>query len=119
MVVVDERGELFPPGGVFESGCSTDILTGCSKAEGMEIALRTMSPKCIAVDEITAEEDCDALVSAAWCGVDLLATAHASSLSDLYQRKVYASLRNCDVFSQALILDQQKHWRLERMKVCT
>lgn len=119
VAVVDERGELFPPGNHFQPGCRTDILTGCSKAQGVEMALRTMSPRCIAVDEITAQEDCDALMGAAWCGVELLATAHAESVEDLMCRGVYRPLRECGLFTQAIVLRRDKSWYLERMKGCT
>lgn len=119
VAVVDERAELFPPGNHFQPGCRTDILTGCSKAQGVQMVLRTMSPHCIAVDEITAQEDCDALMSAAWCGVELLATAHAESVADLMSRGVYRPLRECGLFTQGIVLRRDKSWYLERMKGCT
>lgn len=117
--VVDERGELFPCGNVFVTGARTDVLTGCSKAQGVQMALRTMSPKCIAVDEITAVEDCQALMSAGWCGVELLATAHATDCKDLSSRRVYRPLAESGLFEQAIVLSRDKSWRLERMKLCT
>ena len=112
--VVDERGELFS-GNAFSSGSCTDILTGCSKSQGIYMLLRTMGPVCIAVDEITQPEDCTALIQAAGCGVSLLATAHASSLEDLKRRPVYKPLLESGVFAQALILRQDKTWRMERI----
>ena len=117
--VVDERGELFPAGDIFETGLRTDVLTGCSKAQGVEMALRTMGPKCIAVDEITAAEDCQALISAGWCGVELLATAHAANCEDLKRRPVYRPLAQSGLFEQAIILSRDKSWRMERMELCT
>ncbi len=119
VAVVDERGELFPMGANFEAGERTDILTGCSKTWGVETVLRCMGPSCIALDEITAEEDCKALLSAGWCGVDLLATAHASNVRDLKRRRIYQSLASSGLFSQALVLKQDKTWHLERMELCT
>lgn len=113
--VVDERGELFPCGNLFDPGTRTDVLTGCSKAQGVDIALRTMSPKCIAVDEITAQEDCQALVSALWCGVDLLATAHAANYNDLQSRPIYRPLIQTGLFKQVIVLSRDKSWHLERM----
>lgn len=115
VAVVDERRELFPDGNIFESGPRTDVLTGCKKAQGIDMALRTMGPKCIAVDEITAAEDCQALVSAGWCGVDLLATAHAANCNDLRNRKVYRPLAESGLFEQAIILGRDKSWHMERM----
>lgn len=119
VAVVDERGELFPGEGIFESGPRTDILTGCSKAQGVQMALRTMGPKCIAVDEITAGEDCQALSDAGWCGVELLATAHAANTEDLFSRRIYRPLVESGLFQQALVLDRDKSWHMERMEVCT
>lgn len=117
--VVDERGEIFPSGDVFDPGTRTDVLTGCSKAQGVEIALRTMGPKCIAVDEITAKEDCQALVNAGWCGVDLLATAHAANREDLYMRPVYRPIIETGLFERMIVLKRDKSWYMERMELCT
>jgi len=112
--VVDERGELFPSA-TFETGPRTDILIGCSKAQGVEMALRTMGPHCIAVDEITAAQDCQALMSAGWCGVELLATAHAVNCADLQNRKIYKPLADSGLFTHALVLRKDKSWHMERM----
>jgi len=111
--VVDERGELFPSG--FDHGNATDVMTGCSKRHGLELALRTMGPSCIAMDEITASEDCEALVQALWCGVRLIATAHASCMNDLFSRPVYAPIRASGFFDTVVVLQKDKSWRTERM----
>lgn len=111
--VVDQRGELFPP--QFERQGSMDVLSGCEKPEGIGILLRTMGPSTIGVDEITAEADCDALIRAGWCGVELLATAHARSARDLKCRPVYRSLADSGIFDHILVLDRDKSWREERM----
>lgn len=116
--VVDERGELFPSfdnRSCFSPGDNTDILTGCRKVEGIEMLLRTMNPDYIAVDEITAKEDCAALISACWCGVKLLATAHASSVKDLQHRCVYRSIIDSGLFHTAIVLSKDKSWRAERI----
>ena len=111
--VVDQRGELFPP--QFQRGKRVDVLTGCSKAEGIEMLLRTMGPSSIAVDEITSEVDCDALIRAGWCGVKLLATAHAHSVNDLKKRPVYRVLGESGLFDHMLVLARDKSWREERI----
>ena len=115
VTVVDERGELFPIGADFSKGCCTDVITGCGKAHGIEMALRTMGPSVIAVDEITAKTDCDALLHAAWCGVDLMATAHAANIKDLLQRPIYRPLAESGLFHTVLILNRDKSWRKERI----
>lgn len=113
--VVDERGELFPPG--FTTGIHTDILSNCPKAIGIEMVLRTMGPDYIAVDEITAKEDCEALLNAAFCGVKLLATVHASSAQDLKKRRLYQRLLCENVFSTDVIMSRDKSWRMERIRL--
>ena len=117
--VVDERQEVFPcVGGTscFECGQNTDILSGCPKAEGIEMAIRVMNPHVIAVDEVTAKQDCDALINAGWCGISLLATAHASSVKDYFERPIYKPLVESRLFDTLLILQMDKSWRAERVQ---
>ena len=112
--VIDERGEIFPDG--MCPGIGLDVLTGCSKASGIEMALRSMGPMCIGVDEITSESDCDSLIRAGWCGVRLVATAHASDADDLSRRPIYRSLRQSAIFDHVVILKRDKSWTVERMR---
>ena len=112
--VVDEREELFPSGIPREN--TMDVLLGCKKSDGIQMALRTMEPQIIAMDEITAQEDCQALQQGAWCGVTLLATAHASSLSDFFHRDIYAPLVRNNLFEKIVVLRSDKSWNLERSK---
>lgn len=113
--VVDERGELFPE--AFVHGKRLDILTGCPKPKGIELVLRTMGPQYIALDEITAEADCGALIQAANCGVQFLATAHGTSLRDLQSRCVYRPLIEQKIFHEILLLHPDKSFTRERMAV--
>lgn len=111
--VVDERSELFPEG--LLQGKRTDILTGCPKTLGVEIALRTLGPERIAVDEITAQKDCLALINASNCGVRLTATAHGSSVRDFRSRKVYEPLIDNCVFDTLIILRRDRSYEVERL----
>lgn len=113
VAVVDERGELFPRG--FDTGKRLDVLSGCPKALGIDMALRTMGPDTVAVDEITSESDTAALQRAGWCGVRLIATAHAHSSQDLRRRSVYKPLVRSGIFDTLLILHPDKSWYMERM----
>ena len=116
--VVDERGEIFPFSGgkmCFDPGNGTDVMTGRSKAEGIDCVIRAMGPKWIAVDEITRPADCDALVQALWCGVKVVATAHAAGVRDLFSRPVYRPIVDSGVFSTAVVLHTDKSYHLERI----
>ena len=81
------------------------------------MALRTMGPMCIAVDEITDQEDAEALLRAANCGVRLLATAHGETLKDLIDRTIYAQLLQNHVFDTLVRLRQDQSYTLERMEL--
>lgn len=116
--VVDEREEIFPMvrgDFCYPIGENTDILSGCPKSQGLEMVLRTMGPAYIAVDEISREEDCSALLKAGWCGVSLLATAHAHSRKDLLTRPVYKSLLANRLFDNLIVLKRDKSWRVEEL----
>ena len=114
--VVDERGELFPL--ELDADKNIDILTGATKHDGIHTLLRTMGPTVIAVDEITAKEDSNALLNAFHCGVKLLATAHAVSLTDFQNRIVYRPLAEQKVFDHLIILRPDKTFYTERMSLC-
>ena len=113
VAVVDERAELFPVG--LDTGGSVDILTGCPKPWGIEMVLRTMGPDTVAVDEITAPADCDALLQAGWCGVGVLATAHGVDRRDLRSRRIYKPLVDSGLFEDLVILHPDKSYHTERM----
>ena len=116
--VVDERREIFPRAGesiCFEAGPKTDVLSGVPKQVGIEMALRSMSPQVIAVDEITSVKDCRSIMQAGWCGVELLATAHASGREELMKRPLYKPLVSSGLFNWLVILREDKSFRLERM----
>lgn len=116
--VIDEREELFPryQGHLcFYPGKQTDVLSGCEKKYGIEWSLRNMTPSVIAVDEITANEDCAAILHAAWCGVSLFATAHAGNKEDLFARPAYSAILKHRLFQILLVMRPDKSWYAERI----
>ena len=118
VAVVDERKEIFPTEGnrlCFSPGIRTEILSGCKKSEGIPMLIRTMNPWIVAVDEITAQEDCKALIYGGWCGVKLIATAHAKDMHDFMHRPVYEPLITHGIFDHIVMMQADKSWRLERM----
>ena len=120
VAVVDERRELFPiVKGTFSfsPGLRTEVMSGCSKAVGIDMLIRTMNPRWIAVDEITAAEDTQALIHAGWCGVSLLATAHAEDLQDFLTRPVYKPMIQNRVFENIIVMQPDKSWEIERMNI--
>lgn len=110
--VIDDRGELFPEG--FLRGRRMDVLTQCPKEQGIDIALRTLGPEVITVDEVTQIRDCEVLSRAAHCGVKLLATAHAADIRDLQFRESYRTLLEQKIFDHILVLRKDRTCVLER-----
>ena len=107
VAVADERGEI---AGVYHGvpqfgiGCHTDVLDGAPKAIGIPMLLRSANPQIIAVDEITAREDLQAMMQAANCGVKLLATIHAADLQELKRKPLFAKLLGLQVFEKAITI---------------
>lgn len=95
VAVVDERCEF----SVVECRrLGVMLLRGYKRSDGMEIALRTMSPTVIAVDEIGARTESDAMTQSLNSGIRLIATAHASERSELERRGGFAPFMQADVF---------------------
>ena len=119
IAVLDERSEIFPSAHnamCFDIGPNTDVMNNCPKASGIDMLIRNMGPRAIAVDEITAARDCSALLQASWCGIEILATAHAYDKRDLYRRLVYRPIIERNIFQQLIILHHDKTWHHERME---
>ena len=116
--VSDERGEIAamregrPQ---FDLGPQTDVLSNLSKAEGMMLLLRAMGPQWIAADEITAQCDIVAMEQISYCGVKLLATAHAGSIEELHARPLYRSLLSLEIFKTAFVLRPDRSFCVEEV----
>ena len=74
----------------FDVGRRTDVMSDAPKSAAALMLLRAMNPQILAMDEITAPEDVDAIYEAVGCGVKLLATAHAGSWEDFCARPLTA-----------------------------
>ena len=108
--VADERGELAGTYGgeaQFDLGRMTDIVDRAPKSAGILMLLKNMSPQIIAVDEITSPEDIAAMRTAAYCGVELLASAHAEDIADLSVRPLYRSLMELNIFRRAVVIGSE------------
>ena len=112
VAVVDERCEF-----VLDEyrHSSVDILRGYRRSDGIEIALRTLSPNVIAVDEIGSAAEARAMLDSLNSGIRMIATAHAGSLDEV---KMRASIRP---FLEREIFDTFVGIRLEngKRRLCT
>lgn len=108
--VVDERSEIagcvegLPQ---FQLGPRTDILDACPKAEGMLMAIRSLSPDIVVTDEIGRLQDRDAILEATHAGVAVLATAHATTVLEWRERPHMNALFEAKAFDRYLILSRR------------
>ncbi len=99
--VIDERSEIaachlgIPCN---DLGKRTDVLDGCPKREGMKMALRSMSPEVIAVDELGGADDASSIEEMLLCGCKILGTMHGdhmehvvrqSGMERIYQKRLF------------------------------
>ena len=109
--VVDERSEI---GGCYmgtaqnDLGIRTDVLDCCPKAEGMLMLIRSMSPRILAVDEIGAREEIQAIEYALHCGCIMLATAHGSSMEEMKRKPLFEELIAKKRFERYVILSNRE-----------
>ena len=82
--LVDERSEIDTDDFL---GHDVDVFKGYRRSEGMQIALRVMSPEIIAVDELGSGRENTEMLESLFGGVKFIATAHASNVSELRKRK--------------------------------
>jgi len=95
VAVIDERFE-FPPS--FFRGTTVDILSGYQREKGLEIAVRTLSPEVIVLDEVGGEKEATGLLAFSKCGVPLLASAHAADMEEIRQKPTLAPFAALGVF---------------------
>jgi stage III sporulation protein AA len=111
VTVVDERSEIAGSvAGVpqFHLGPRTDVLDACPKAEGMLMAIRSLSPDVVATDEIGRDEDSTAILDATHAGVSVLATAHAHTVDEWRKRPAMASLFAAHAFDRYVVLSRRR-----------
>lgn len=96
-VIVDTREELaFTLEG---AELNLDILQGYPRRLGIEIAFRSLGAQLILCDEIGGMTDASAILSAAGCGVPLVASVHASTAEEVLLRPLMQQLHRARVFA--------------------
>lgn len=96
IVIIDSRGELSAAmrcAPQLDVGENTDVLAGFPKREGIMTALRALSPEVIICDEIG--DDAQAVRECLFCGVKLIASAHAASIDEAAKRSGIGELLPC------------------------
>ncbi len=108
VALIDSRDEIASvKDGVpqYDVGNLTDVISGCSKSDGIEVALRTLNPNVIAFDEITTVKEADEVISGFFAGADVITTVHAGSIDELARRKAAMRLIESGVVKNAVFIN--------------
>lgn len=108
VAVVDERGEL---AGTYlgvpqnDLGLCCDVLDGYPKAEGILLAVRSLSPEYIVCDEVGSDAEVEAVGQGLNTGAALIASIHAGSAAELMRRAQARALLRTGAFGSVAVLD--------------
>lgn len=104
--VIDSRNEI----SATYKGVATNDLGVCdifamySKTDGIEHAIRNMSPDYIICDEIVSPKEVMAISHGINSGVNFIATVHCSSKDELVTKPLFQDLLALNAFEKAVIL---------------
>jgi stage III sporulation protein AA len=108
VAVIDERGEI---AGTYmgipqnDLGSCCDVLDGYPKAEGILIAVRTLSPEIVICDEIGSASEVNAVEEGLNTGVTMIASIHAGSIDEFTRRNQAQKLLKTGAFGNVAVLD--------------
>lgn len=105
--VIDSRSEISGRG-TLNIGVNTDVLYTLSKADGADIALRTMFPDFIAFDEIGTTAELDSVRNCFNAGVGILTTAHCRDTHDIMSRDVTREIIEIGVVKRIALLSEKR-----------
>lgn len=113
--LIDERREIacvHKGAPRMDIGVNTDIYSDYPKTKAINMALRTMSPDVIAVDEVCDFEELEAIRYAANSGTDFIVSVHARNYEDLLRRIMCVSLIKTDAFDKLILLDGKRNYQI-------
>lgn len=112
VTIIDERGEISSVyNGVAQTdvGVRTDILAYCMKTEGFLMSIRSLSPKIIICDELGSKDDFEIIQYALKSGVNIISTAHGSSIEDVKKNIYLKDIFENKFFDRIVILKDRKN----------
>lgn len=104
--VIDERNEIFPSQNrlTAQNIEPVDVISGIAKDRAVQMALRTLSPQVILLDELGGMQEVEALEQGLFSGVDFVATLHASSPEEALRRPQVQALKKRDALRAMVLL---------------
>lgn len=108
VVVIDERSEISVSSKEQSKlGVRTFVLDGVDKLNGVFMAIRSLNPEIIAMDEIGSPQDYLAVAEASKMGVKIIATMHGENLAELQKRTYSKRILEQKVFEKVIFLSSR------------
>ena len=118
LAIVDERCELtamYQGEPQVKIGECCDVLSGFKKSDGISIAIRTLSPDYIVCDEISLDEEIEAVYRGVNSGANIITTVHAKNLDEFISKPFAKKLIQTNAFSAVVFLDVEEKGRLKEV----
>lgn len=106
VALIDTRGELASVyNGVPQNDIGlSDVLDLYPRTQGIEQAIRSLSPEFIICDEIGSKDDANAILQGVNCGVRFVASMHAGNMDELQRRKNISEIISTGAFDKVVFL---------------
>lgn len=107
IAVVDEREELacsYAGTVCNDIGINCDVFNSYPKKDAVVLAVKTMSPQIIALDEVGTQDEVNSIELAVNSGVRFIVTVHASSFDEIVTRPLIERLINTYSFDKVCLL---------------
>ncbi len=112
-IIVDERDEIASG---FDVGFNTDVLRNFRKTDGIEIAVRTLSPDVIICDEIGSIEEADKVISAFYSGVKFAVSVHLDSVKNIKSNAVLRRLTDSKFFDYLIFINENFRYEIYSLR---
>lgn len=100
--IIDERDELYNDR--MMKNCFCDVIKGVPKVRALEMAVRTMSPEVIVVDEIGNEREAELIGKAYSGGIYVAASVHGNDTNNMTASEAVKRIIGKGVFGTAYVM---------------
>ena len=104
VLITDEKNEIYSHS--FSFGARCDYMLSASKVFAFYEGVRNLRPDVIISDELSSKAEVYGAANAALCGVAVIASAHANSLSDLIKKPELKFAFDNKIFKTAVIIEK-------------
>ncbi len=105
VAVIDEREELWPAAFAAARCPPLDILSGLPKGRAVQMALSTLAPQDVKLDELGGMEEVQGLEQGFFGGVDFVASLHAASMEELLRRPQVTYMKRQQMIRVVVLLE--------------